>query len=686
VHVRDLPLPDPVVAHYESAGIGDLYPPQAEAVDAGVCEGRNVVTAIPTASGKTFVAELAMLTAGGPALYIVPLRALAREKYESFAELPGVEVGISTGDFDSAGEELADYDVVVATSEKVDSAIRNGATWIDDLACVVVDEIHLLGAEGRGPTLEVTLSNLRRRTPGVQLVGLSATVANPGEVADWLDAELVESDWRPVDLRTGVYADGTVAFDDGSDLAVEVPTDTPDDPETTATAELVAEAVEAGGQALSFVRSRNEAEQLAARLAEDDYSGAPEVAEAIRGLDPTDTGERLADCVESGVAFHHAGLRSDHRRLVETAFRDRKLKALAATPTLAAGVNVPARRVVVRDQQRYTGSGMEWLPVLEVHQMCGRAGRPHLDPYGEAVLVADTDTREEITERYVGADPEAVESKLTGEQALRTHVLSTVASGFADSESAMLDLLSATFYAHQTPSADLSGDVKAAIGDLVEMELLHAGDGLSATDIGEQVSRQYLAPESGARIVSGLRTVAGMERVTSLTVLELVCDTPDVHDGYLGNRERAGLYQFAREHADEFTKPMGGNEDFEGWLRSVKTARVIDEWLAGEPADRLVERYRIAPGDLESRLERVEWLLGAADALAGVLDIEVPKLTAVRAQVAAEGESADLDSGESNDSEASDSASDEPESATDDTDSVTDPDATTGEGDTSAED
>ena len=674
MHVRDLPLPDPVVAHYESQGIGDLYPPQAAAVEAGVCEGENVVTAIPTASGKTFVAELAMLTAGGPALYIVPLRALAREKYESFAQLPGVEVGISTGDFDSAAEELAAYDVVVATSEKVDSAIRNGATWIDDLACVVVDEIHLLGAEGRGPTLEVTLSNLRRRTPGVQIVGLSATVDNPGEVADWLDADLVESDWRPVDLRTGVYAEGTVAFDDATDLAVDVPTDTPDDPETAATAELVADAVDAGGQSLAFVRSRNEAEQLAARLGEDDYPGAPEVADAIRDLDPTDTGDRLADCVESGVAFHHAGLRSEQRRLVETAFRDRRLKALAATPTLAAGVNVPARRVVVRDQQRYTGSGMAWLPVLEVHQMCGRAGRPHLDPYGEAVLVADADSREAVTERYVGADPEAVESKLTGERALRTHVLSTVAAGFADSRSEMLDLLSATFYAHQTPSADLSGEVKAAIGDLVRMELLHAGDGLSATEVGVQVSRQYLAPESGARIVSGLRTVAEMDRVTTLTVLELVCDTPDVQDGYLGNQERAALYQFAREHTDEFTTPMGGSDDFEGWLRAVKTARVLDELLAGEPADRLVDRYRIAPGDLESRLERVEWLLGAADALAGVLGIEVPKLTAVRAQLTADGESAD------------DPAAGDGAEQVDDPEPVADPDTATGDGDTPAED
>ncbi|MFC6725302.1 DEAD/DEAH box helicase, partial [Halobium palmae] len=160
MRVRDLPLSTDLRDHYESQGVEELYPPQVAAVESGVAEGKNLVAAIPTASGKTFIAELAMLTAGGPALYIVPLRALAREKYETFSALPGVDVGISTGDFDSPAEDLAAFDVVVATSEKVDSAIRNGAEWIGDLACVVVDEVHLLGAEGRGPTLEVTLANL----------------------------------------------------------------------------------------------------------------------------------------------------------------------------------------------------------------------------------------------------------------------------------------------------------------------------------------------------------------------------------------------------------------------------------------------------------------------------------------------------------------------------------------------
>jgi helicase len=625
MRVRDLPLSTATVEHFESRGIDELYPPQVAAVEAGITEGRRLVAAVPTASGKTFVAALAMLTADGPGLYVVPLRALAREKYETFDAVPGTSVALSTGDFDATDEDLGEYDVVVATSEKVDSAIRNGADWIADLACVVVDEVHLVGTEGRGPTLEVTLATLQRRASGLQVVALSATVANPGEIADWLDAELVRSTWRPVDLYTGVYAGGTVAFAD-ADRRLDVPIEGDPAGATDATVALVTDAVADGGQALAFVRSRREAETLADRLADADLGTAPDVAAEIGELDATETGRRLADCAAGGVAFHHAGLRSAQRVAVERAFRDRDLRAICATPTLAAGVNVPARRVVVRDQRRYTGSGTEWLPTLEVHQMCGRAGRPHLDPYGEAVLVGDDESRAELWERYVTAGPERVESRLADPNALRTHVLSVVASDFAGSREGVLDVLDGTFYAHGTPTSELGGVVDAAVADLVEMELIVDGDGLAATDLGERVSRQYLTPETGARVVAGVRTAATMDAatVTGLTALEVVCDTPDMQDTYLGNRERADMYRFARSHADEFTTAMGETADFEGWLTAVKTARILHEWIEGADAEELVERFRIGPGDLESRVERAAWLLGAADAVAETVAADAP--------------------------------------------------------------
>ncbi|QLG61604.1 DEAD/DEAH box helicase [Halorarum salinum] len=645
MRVDDLPLSPEYVEHFRAEGIEELYPPQAAAVEAGVCEGRDVVAAVPTASGKTLLAQLGLLTADGPGLYVCPLRALAREKYEEFDALPGVSVGISTGDFDSPAAELADHDVVVATSEKVDSAVRNGAAWVADLACVVVDEVHLLGAPGRGPTLEVTLATLRRRAPDVQVVALSATVDNPEHVAAWLDAELVESDWRPVDLRTGVYADAAVRFDDGTTADVDGfdPDDPADGGDTEATAALVREAVSSGGQALAFVRSRREAERLADRLREEGLADAAEigpdaaaVAEEVRDAGGTELGERLAESAAWGVAFHHAGLRSQHRSVVENAFRDRRLAVICATPTLAAGVNVPARRVVVRDQQRYTGTGTEWLPALEVHQMCGRAGRPHLDPYGEAVLVGDADDRDELWERYVEGEPEAVESQLRDRDALRTHTLALVATGIANSQAGVLEALGGTFYASRTPNPDLGGIVGDVIGELIEMDMLAPDDGgIAATELGEQVSRQYVTPRTGERLVAGLRTAAAMDPadVTPLTALELVCATPDMHDTYLGERERAAMYQYAREHGSELTTGMGETDDFEGWLESLKTARVLAELVEGVPPEELVADYRIGPGDLESRVERTEWLLGAAGAVAAVLGIDLPALESTRASL-----------------------------------------------------
>ena len=639
MHVRELPIAQEYVDHFRATGIEELYPPQADAVEAGVCDGESLVAAIPTASGKTFVATLALLSADGPGLYICPLRALAREKYEEFAELPGVSVGIATGDYDSADADLADHDVIVATSEKVDAAIRVNASWIADLACVVVDEVHLLGSDGRGPTLEVTLATLRRRTDDPQLVALSATVANPGAVADWLDAALVESDWRPIDLRTGVYAAGRVAFDDGTERTVDVGGEpTADDHATAASVQLAREAVSEGGQALVFVRSRAEAESLADRVAEANPAGdagigmeAAAVAERIRQTGTTEQGQRLAEAAAWGVAFHHAGLRSDHRSAVERAFRDRELAVICATPTLAAGVNVPARRVIVRDQRRYTGSEMAWLPALEVHQMAGRAGRPGLDPYGEAVLIGDPETREELRARYLTGQPEPVESKLRDRGPLRTHVLSVVASGFADSQAAVLDLLSETFYASRTPNPDLGGVVGDVIGELFEWELLASAEneaGVQATPLGRQVSRQYVTPRTGRRLIEGLRR---LESATPFTLLVLLAETPDMTETYLTNRDRAELVQFARRRADELPRPLDEPDDFEAYLRAIKTARTLEAVVAGDDPDTVAERFDLGPGDLETTLERAEWLVGATAGIADVLGVRFDALETTRA-------------------------------------------------------
>ncbi|WEL22460.1 ATP-dependent DNA helicase [Halorhabdus sp. BNX81] len=712
--VADIPgVPAWLPEHLQAEGIEELYPPQAEAVERGVTDGANLVASVPTASGKTLIAELAMFSAitdgegdeagdegvdhaaetDGTALYIVPLRALASEKRTEFEQFEayGLEVGVSTGNYESDGGWLADKDVVVATSEKVDSLVRNDAPWIDDLDCVVADEVHLVDDGERGPTLEVTLAKLRKRNPDLQTVALSATIGNADALAEWLDAELVDSTWRPIDLKKGVHYGQALHLEDGNQKRLPVR-----DSEKQ-TAAIVRDTLEDDGSTLVFVNSRRNAEAAARRLASttephldgEERERLAEIAAEIRDVSDTETSDDLADAVEGGAAFHHAGLSREHRSLVEDVFQERLVKVISATPTLAAGVNTPSRRVVVRDWRRYDGTagGMQPLSVLEVHQMMGRAGRPGLDPYGEALLLASShDELDELFERYVWADPEPVQSKLAAEPALRTHILSTVASGFANSRAGLLDFLEATLYASQTTEGGrLETVVDEVIAYLEANDFLTReddGDGtLRATSIGQTVSRLYLDPMSAAEMLDGLREFErtagerstrsphdgerddeppGFEpaselvsdagddigdsddtddtpQPTAMGLYHLVSRTPDMYELYLRSGDEEEYSMEAYEREAEFLGAMPSEFEegrFEDWLSALKTARLLEDWADEVEEGTITERYGVGPGDIRGKVETASWLLNAAERLAGEVGLDVtPAIREARVRV-----------------------------------------------------
>lgn len=201
-----------------AAGVSELRPAQVKSVNAGLLEGKNLLVCTPTASGKTLIAELAAVSAilnkKGKAVYVVPLKALATEKYNDFKKRYGsfAKVALSIGDFDSSDPYLSDYDLIICTAEKLDSLIRHHAPWVRMLAVVVIDEIHVMNDPGRGPTLEILITMLRQLLPKAQFIALSATIGNPEELAKWLEAELVVDGWRPVKLHQGVYRDGIISF------------------------------------------------------------------------------------------------------------------------------------------------------------------------------------------------------------------------------------------------------------------------------------------------------------------------------------------------------------------------------------------------------------------------------------------------------------------------------------------
>lgn len=206
--------------------ISELRPAQVKAINAGLLENKNLLICTPTASGKTLIAEMSfvksILNREGKCIYIVPLKALASEKYNEFRrkydndkknenKREGLfKVALSIGDFDKTDPYLERYDLILVTPEKIDSLIRHHAPWLKDVRTVIIDEIHLLNDTDRGPTLEIIITMMKMMLKKIHIIGLSATIGNPKQLAEWLDAELVEDDWRPVKLEKGIYHDGKV--------------------------------------------------------------------------------------------------------------------------------------------------------------------------------------------------------------------------------------------------------------------------------------------------------------------------------------------------------------------------------------------------------------------------------------------------------------------------------------------
>ena len=474
-------------------GIERLFPPQAEALPHAL-SGRNLMLTIPTASGKSLVAYLALVhrlktdLEGSRGIYVVPLKALASEKAFELRQLAskvGLRVGIAIGDRGGEAGIIEESDILVCTSEKLDSLLRTRSELMDGVGIVVSDEFHLLHDVSRGPTLEVLLSRIRHRRPDAQIIALSATVGNAGEMARWLEAELVVSDWRPVTLRYGTLngLEGRVHRIDG--LADDTFPELRhlDGKSTRQLQAVLSDTISKGGQLLVFVSSRSSAQKEARELSKhcrrllvDGFHGIgsetaetwENISDSVSRAEGSNLGKMLSDSLRGGVAFHHAGLTGRQRGVVEDGFRRGDLFCIVATPTLAQGVNLPARTVVIRDYRRWSAAaGMSMpLPVMEVMQMMGRAGRPKYDDVGESWLLAKgRDEEDKLVSLYLRGEPEEVTSKLANPNAMRaeedpallTHVLSMLATGGISDRDALGRFFSKTFLATQLDREDLAG-------------------------------------------------------------------------------------------------------------------------------------------------------------------------------------------------------------------------------------
>jgi superfamily II DNA/RNA helicase len=482
-----------------------LNPFQSDIVPAVLAAPGHVVVVAPTGAGKSLIGELAVLRAvrldRRKAVWLVPARALAAElgRLGQRWMKHGITVESLTGDANLSSARLRKADVWIATTEKFESLCRRStlAEAVADVACIVVDEIHLVGDPNRGATLEALLARLRLLSDSTRVVGLSATVANAGEIAEWLGAELLQSSWRPTVLITQMisytaeseaWADVERAKDEvlipivnsllgrprSETAAASQPRSGMEEPALDD-----AETVDPGS-VLVFVGSKRTARALACRMAGVSASA--------------DEQQTAKACLAQGVGFHYRGAPLADDALQR--FRKRSIRVLVATSGLSTGVNTPARAVIVRDLQL----GQSDIEVSQIQQMFGRAGRAGLESEGYAYLL------------YPDGDRRIWQERLTSGY----HVSSKLSAGLADAALAEVHLgniasvagldrwFAGTFAAHQSVVPASAESILEQLRDagLVESDELGL---VAATELGRLTARLMVGIAAAEAMLANLK-------------------------------------------------------------------------------------------------------------------------------------------------------------------------------------
>ncbi len=613
--IEKLDLSKPAIDFLLSEGFSTLYPPQADCIDAGLLDGKSILVSAPTASGKTLTATLAMISYlsknDGNVIYLSPLRALAAEKFTEFKKLEKVDLGkkikvdISTGDFENVEKNLEKNNVLILTNEKMDSIIRHSAEWIDEIGLVIADEIHLIGDETRGPTLEMILTKLKLLASKPQIVGLSATITNSDELANWLGCILVKNDWRPVPLSEGVYDAGQVIMSDGKKFDVEpslrgIPID------------LGVQSVKDGGQSLVFAETRTRSKALATKAA-DIISQLLEKKESeelekiskkiLSNNEHTELVKTLAILIKKGVAFHHAGLNQNCRQTIETEFRKGTIKLLSSTPTLAAGVNLPARRVVISNINRYNAKvgGNRPISILEYKQLCGRAGRPQYDNYGESIIVGNGNS-EDLMEYYIHGEPEPIVSKITDDKSLRTHVLSIIVTTPGIKKEDILDFFLQTLGGLQSRKATIKFAIDISLRFFTSAFLIiYKGVRYAATEFGKKTSMLYIDPLTATYFRDAIENVS-KEKKHTFGFLHLISSCEEFFPKFsLRQKDYETASLMITNHSSELLAPISEYD-------CSRSLLALQSWITESSELALSDNLGIESGDMHRMVETGDWL------------------------------------------------------------------------------
>jgi helicase len=671
------------------AAIGDtLLPVQELCVREGLLRslpegrGQSLLVAAPTSSGKTFIGELAAVHAaqtGLRVLYLVPLKAMAEEAYRTLGaryQALDLKVVISTRDhrdFDEAIES-GEFHIAVLVYEKLQSLLVTRPEILGKVGLVVVDELQMLGDQGRGPHLELLLTKIRRAQRaaedgvGPQLVCLSAPMSGLEDLAQWLGAHVVLDERRPVELRSGVLHRGRFLYrssragtpaslepasgdDDTQRFEEEIYADPGERDGRDCRRQLrrvVAALCARGESTLVFVpdkaRCLEAARDLCGALAELDRP-VPPAGWALDEIASTDEGQardELQQTLRRGVAFHNSDLTQGQREIVERAFRRGEVRVLVATSTLAMGVNLPARNVVLAERWkwRYSRRYNKWvrddLTKAEYDGMSGRAGRLGLEGaitgFGRSMLVAPSRFDAEVWLRtLVSAPPAEIEPTLLGKP-LGDVVLDVVAAGLCRSEEEIIDFLLSTYTGYvrwsRRPGREaFTQSIVQTVEELLRNDLLARDEGgsLEITAVGRVCARKGLMVRSGVLMARWADAASPVSvKITPLEVLLVCALTPDGGEAHVPlslPEHRFGDYWtrmllkaqelgVAERPVFRWLRDQRGRLTYEQ-TKSVKKALLLLDWVDCQEGAQLERDHSVWAGAVAHAAADFAWLVDA---------------------------------------------------------------------------
>ncbi|MBI2434692.1 MAG: DEAD/DEAH box helicase, partial [Candidatus Hydrogenedentes bacterium] len=647
-------VPAEVIALWRERESEVLLPLQELAVKRhGLFEAGNLLIQAPTSSGKTFIGEMAAIQTAlrrKKVVYLVPLKALAEEKFLDFREKYadyGLKVIISTRDhreFD-ADFEGGEFSIAVVVYEKLAQLLVRRPERIAEIDLIIADELELLSDPERGDTAEILLTRVLQAQR--RLIGLSAVIGGAERLAEWMQAKLVSYDRRPVELRYGVLHEGTFRYrthneqgegaepfvQSGEDSAWEILT------------QNVCVFAERGEPCLIFVKAKHESRRGAELLAGRVHLGAAQEAIAALGkLEATRSRESLLHTLSNGVAFHNADLSPAERHIVEGAFRAGEVKVLVSTSTLAVGMNLPAQNVFIASEKwRYDQRlGIPWkTPILrmEYENMSGRAGRYGAGhAFGRSILIATSAfDQETLWRRYIEGERDAIEPRLN-KAPLENHVLRLVASRFCRTLPELLAFLESTLtgkwvWAELYPIEEIEFRIRAAVNRCLDAGVVAtAADGkLEATPFGAAVAAKGISIAT-ARELEHWIAQCETRSWPDIDLLHAAASTPDgrMLQVMLTAREyeEAGyagvLKRLSREDPLQADTPINrirnsNVQPFFDEVRAIKITLFLHEWISQRPVCEIEESFNTMAGQVLSAAEQLAWLIDATAAIATAL-------------------------------------------------------------------